>query len=208
VRGVGFVGRVCTSSLRGNRGRRRPQPQRQRSTHRMLWPACFGRLRHCDELQRCRGRTGRCMGLAMHGAVRRCGEAPGGRVLTRRAGTWTPRGGGGRRASRIVVAAQVRGTLSSRSVERCGHRGLCPSHRVPWEGPRPRDPQEKADTGARAEPAAPLNRPVPLRAPAGREGRRPRRPQEYRAQRTAPLPAGVRPPNFFNRRGRRLSRAA
>jgi hypothetical protein len=28
-----------------------------------------------------------------------------------------------------------------------GHRGLCPSHRVGWEGPRPRGPQENADHG-------------------------------------------------------------
>jgi hypothetical protein len=60
-----------------------------------------------------------------------------------------------------------------------GHRGLCPSHRVGWEGPRPRGPQEKADPGARAEPAARLNRRMPLRSPTGWEVRRPRRPQEY-----------------------------
>jgi hypothetical protein len=54
-----------------------------------------------------------------------------------------------------------------------GPRGLCPSHKVPWEGPRPRSPQAKPGTGARAEPVARPNRPVPLRAAAGREGRRP-----------------------------------
>jgi hypothetical protein len=69
-------------------------------------------------------------------------------------------------------------------------QGTVPLPQGPLGGPCRRGPQEKADTGARAEPAAPLNRPVPLRAPAGREGRRPRRPQEYRAQGTVPLPQG------------------
>jgi hypothetical protein len=58
--------------------------------------------------------------------------------------------------------------------------------------PRPRRPLGKADTGARAEPAARLNRPVPLRAPTGWEGRRPRRPQQYRAHGTVPLPQGTK----------------
>jgi hypothetical protein len=82
-----------------------------------------------------------------------------------------------------------------------GHAGPCLSramatlpdtvrNRPGRDGPHPGGPQEKAAPGARAEPAARLNRPVPLRAPTGWEGRRPRRPQQYRAQGTVPLPQG------------------
>jgi hypothetical protein len=94
---------------------------------------------------------GRCNGARDACSRAACGEAPGAWVLTSRAAVWTPWGGGGRRPSRIVVTAQVRGTLSSRSVERCGHRGLCPSHKIPREGPRPRGQQEY-----RAQRTAPL----------------------------------------------------
>jgi hypothetical protein len=44
------------------------------------------------------------------------------------------------------------------------------AHLPAWEGRRPRGLQGKADTGACAEPAARLKRPVPLRAPTGRGG--------------------------------------
>jgi hypothetical protein len=44
-----------------------------------------------------------------------------------------PRGWGG---------AGKGGTVCLRTVERCGHRGLCPSRKVPWKGPRPRGQQE------------------------------------------------------------------
>jgi hypothetical protein len=50
--------------------------------------------------------------------------------------------------------------------------------------------KERQTTGASAEPETTPDGWMPLRAPTGWEGRRPRRPQEYWAQRTAPLPQG------------------
>jgi hypothetical protein len=50
--------------------------------------------------------------------------------------------------------------------------------------------KERQNTGASAEPATTPDGRVALRAPTSREGWRPRRPQEYRAQRTVPLPQG------------------
>jgi hypothetical protein len=55
--------------------------------------------------------------------------------------------------------------------------------------------EERQNTGASAESATTPDGRVPRRAPTGWEGRRPRRPQQHRAHRTAPLPAGFGPPN-------------
>jgi hypothetical protein len=71
-----------------------------------------------------------------------------------------------------------------------GEEDSAPPTRFPWEGPRPRGPRGKSDTGACAQPTARPNGQVLLRTPTGWEGRRPRRPQEFRAQRTVPLPQG------------------
>jgi hypothetical protein len=50
--------------------------------------------------------------------------------------------------------------------------------------------KERQTTGASTEPATKPDGRVPLRGPTGREGRCPRRPQQYRAQGTVPLPQG------------------
>jgi hypothetical protein len=71
-----------------------------------------------------------------------------------------------------------------------GQRGLCPSHKVPREGRRPRRPQGKAAPAARTEAGACPNQRAPFRAPTGWEGPRPRGPQECRAKGTVPLPQG------------------
>jgi hypothetical protein len=96
--------------------------------------------------------------------------------------------------------ATLQGGLSCRMN---GHGGPCPSHRVHWEGPCPCGPQEKADTGARAEPAARLNRPGAL-ARSDRSGGT-ASPPSARISGTGDCgpPGGRSPPNFFNRRGRR-----
>jgi hypothetical protein len=57
--------------------------------------------------------------------------------------------------------------------------------------------KERQTTGASTEPATTPGGRMPLRTPPGREGPRPRRPQQFRAQRTAPLPDIVQPwPSF------------
>jgi hypothetical protein len=70
----------------------------------------------------------------MHEAVQRVGKRRGRGCLPDEQGPG--RHGVGEDGDRpaVGVTAQVRGTLSSRSVETCGHRGLCPSRRA-FAGP-------------------------------------------------------------------------
>jgi hypothetical protein len=97
----------------------------------MLWPACFGWLWHCDELQRRRGRRGSCIGARDAWSRAACGEAPGARLLTSRVAISTSWDGREWRPSRRGCDGAGKGRgVSPRSIERCGHRGLCPCRRA------------------------------------------------------------------------------
>jgi hypothetical protein len=82
-----------------------------------------------------------------------------------------------------------------------GHAGPCLSRAIATvpgtvrnrpgrDGPHPGGPQGKAEHRRLYGPCNHTRWPGALASSTGWEGRRPRRPQEYRAQRTVPLPQG------------------